>query len=213
MIPALAALLLQAAAAPATPAPVSAATQPTTVTATAKPIAPAQSAASVAKPVPPLPALKPLDLQIALDTFKALCWAHLRAPDELRAAIPSAAIPLAELPHPRPGPTTVWRADEAVLSYTAADDLPPGVPSRQCTLRTRLAGPADQLALAARVSAALALHGGGTRTLPSGAQTTWTIPQPDGHTLRLIVATANAARGQTDLRQLLLLLSPDPATK
>ncbi|SFS03354.1 hypothetical protein SAMN05192580_2788 [Sphingomonas jatrophae] len=180
----LAALLQAAAPAAAPPAPVTP--------------APVEAAA---------PKLRPSDAATAVDTFKLSCWAHFREPDDLRAAIPTLSLPLAEQPKARSGPTTVWRTDEAVLTYVAGDDLPAGVPSRQCTLRTKLAGAADQLTLAARVAQALSLAGGRTRTGRGAAQTIWDVRQPDGRTARLIATTTNASGGQTDLRLQALLLA------
>ncbi|MDB5689576.1 MAG: hypothetical protein JWL91_1452, partial [Sphingomonas bacterium] len=94
------------------------------------------------------------------------------------------------------------------LTYLASDTLAAGVPSRQCRLRVRLRGTADQLALAARVGTALVLPNGRTRSNPLGSETIWDVAQPDGRIVRLIAATRNGPAGGSEFRLTALLLAP-----
>jgi hypothetical protein len=173
--------------------------------------APAASAPAAAKPAPsPVEKLKVIDSVAALDLFKAVCWDAFRNPDAFHAAVTLAPVPLALQPKAegpaQPGET--YKADEALLTYLASDTLPANIPSRQCSLRVRLAGAANQLALAARVSQALALPSGRTRTRADQSQTEWDVPGPDARVARLFAVTRAAPGGTTELRLSALLLAP-----
>lgn len=175
--------------------------------------APAPSAAApaaAAKPAPsPVEKLKVIDSVAALDLFKAVCWDAFRNPDAFHAAVTLAPVPLALQPKPEGSdqPGESYKADEALLTYLASDILPRDIPSRQCNLRVRLAGAADQLALAARIQQALALPSGRTRTRASQSQTEWDVPGPDARVARLFAITRAAPGGTTELRLSALLLA------
>lgn len=171
--------------------------------------APAAAPAVAAKPVPsPVEKLKIIDSAAALDLFKAVCWDAFRSPDAFHAAIMLAPVPLALQPRTAgAAPGESYKADEALLTYLASDTLPPTIPSRQCTLRVRLAGAADQLALAARVQKALALPAGRTRTRADQSQTEWDVTGPDARVARLFATTRAAPGGTTELRLAALLLA------
>jgi len=182
------ALLLQAAT-PATPA------------APAPPAAPRPSMADT---------IKPIDAALAIDTFKTTCWAALRFPEALRAAVIQAPIALTPVPRDQGGPEAgdLYRSDEALLTYVASDALPANIPSRQCTLHVRLAGTVDQLSLAGRIATALDLPSGRTSTSTAVSRTSWDMAAPDGRTTRLLAITRNAATGGgTELRLSALLLA------
>ncbi|WP_380873230.1 hypothetical protein ACFB49_40170 [Sphingomonas sp. DBB INV C78] len=171
-----------------------------------------QAAASPppAKPATPPPSsvekLKTIDTALALETFKATCWEAFRDPEVFHAAIAMAPIPLALQPKSaQPGES--YKADEALLTYVASDNLPLNIPSRQCTLRVRLNGTADQLALAARVQQALALPAGRTRTSAAQSQTEWNVAGTDRRVTRLFATTRAAPGGTTELRLAALLLA------
>jgi hypothetical protein len=174
----------------------------------AAPMAPAAATASATSSS--VDKLKPIDQARAIETFRTLCWQVFRGAEAFHAAVAGAAKPLAEVPPVADAgqAAEVYRSDEALLSYLASDMLAANVPSRQCRLRVRLAGAADQLAIAARIGDALKLPSGKTSTDPTGSETTWDVAQPDGRIVRLIAATRNAARGGSEFRLTALLLAP-----
>lgn len=154
------------------------------------------------------PVLKPIDSATAIETFKLLCWMGLRDPAAFHAAVVQAPIPLMALPKKDPAqPSELYRADEAALTYVASDTLPPNIPPRQCILRVRLVGAADQLTLAARIGTALGLPSGRTRTSPAQSMTSWDVAGDDGRTTRIQAITRNASGGGTELRLSALLLA------
>jgi len=160
-------------------------------------------------PAPVPESFRASDPAKAVETFKSTCWSHLRDEAALGEAAAIAPIAFRAQPHGT-GPTHSWRALEGVLSYAA--DLPPGVPSPQCILRLHLAAQADQLALAARIAAALALPSGRTRTGLAVSETQWDVPTSDARTTRLIVTTRNTANGGSSLRFAAVLLAAAPAS-
>lgn len=162
------------------------------------------------RPVPsPVEKLKVIDSVAALDLFKAVCWDAFRDPDAFRAAVTLAPVPLALQPKPEGSvqPGESYKSDEALLTYLASDNLPASIPSRQCHLRVRLAGAADQLALAARIQQAFSLPSGRTRTRADQSQTEWDVPGADARVARLFAITRAAAGGTTELRLSALLLA------
>lgn len=165
---------------------------------------------AAATPVIAAETLRPIDQALAVETFRTLCWAGFRDPDSFHAGIAAAPVPLAQVAgEGSAAPAAeVFRAPQAVLTYLASDTLAAGVPSRQCRLRVRLRGTADQLALAARVGTALVLPNGRTRSDPSGSETIWDVAQPDGRIVRLIAATRNGPAGGSEFRLTALLLAP-----
>jgi|GEM_PF-6884392 len=171
--------------------------------------APAAAPAAAKAPPSPVEKLKVIDSVAALDLFKAVCWDAFRNPDAFHAAITLAPVPLALQPKAegstRPGES--YRSNEALLTYLASDGLPANIPSRQCHLRVRLAGAADQLALAARIQQALALPSGRTRTRAEQSQTEWDVPGDDARITRLFAITRAAPGGTTELRLSALLLA------
>lgn len=191
----LVALLIQVAAAPSPAKPVPAKAPPAATKPAAAPAAPRA------------PALRPIDSATALDAFTGGCWTYLDDPDGLRAALAGGTLPLVQQPRPEGNPSEQWRSNQAILTYTASDSLPAGVPTRQCVLTVRLSGAVDQLALAARIAAALQLTGGRTRTSGGLSQTVWDAPRGP-RIQRLIAATRAAPGGQSDLRLTALLLAP-----
>lgn len=153
-------------------------------------------------------ALKPIEPSVALDTFKAVCWTPLRDPAAFHEAAGHA--PIALVPAPR-GESAgqegeLYRSDEALLTYMASDSLPASIPSRQCSLRVRLAAGMDQLSLAARLATALGLSTGRTRAGAALSMTQWNVAGADGRTTRLFAVTANSPRGGTNVRLSVLLL-------
>ena len=158
---------------------------------------------------------KPIDPATAVGLFKSLCWDSFRDPATFHAALGASPVTLAPAPPPATAdptqPGELFRSDEAVLSYVASDSLPASIPSRQCSLRVRLAGGADQLALAARIGAALAIPSGRTRTGPTLSITTWDVTGADQRTTRLLAVSHNGRAGGTELRLWALLLAARPA--
>ncbi|AGH49915.1 hypothetical protein G432_10960 [Sphingomonas sp. MM-1] len=170
----------------------------------------ATASPSPAKPAPapsPVEKLKTIDSAMAIETFKATCWAGFRDPEIFHAAIAMAPVPLALQPRGPGQPGESYKADEALLTYLADDRLPANIPARQCTLRVRLSGAADQLALAARIQQALALGPGRTRTSPASSQTEWNVAGAGARTTRLFASTRAAPGGTTELRLAALLLA------
>ncbi|SNS57360.1 hypothetical protein SAMN06295912_10991 [Sphingomonas laterariae] len=175
--------------------------------------APASSASAAkpaaAKAIAPVEKLKVIDSALALDTFKLTCWEALRDPTALQAAVMMAPIPLAaqsKAGSPSKSAES-YRSDQAILTYAASDNLPANIPARQCTLIVRLAGAADQLALAARIQQALALPAGRTRTSAAQSQTEWNVAGADARVTRLFATTRAAPGGTTELRLAALLLA------
>jgi hypothetical protein len=159
----------------------------------------------------PAETLKSIEPALAIETFRTACWASFRDPAAFHSGVASAPVPLVPVARADGAPAPageVYHAPQAVLTYLASDTLAAGVPSRQCRLRFRLSGTADQLALAARLADALSLPTGRTRTDPAGSETSWDVPQPDGRIVRLIAATRNGVGGGSELRLAALLLSP-----
>lgn len=168
----------------------------------------AQPPASPPPARPPADILKPIDLTLAIDSFRALCWTTFRDPAAFRAAVVNGPLPLAAVRGDAPGQgAEVYRSDEAVLTYVASDTLPVNVPARQCRLKVRVASSVDQLALAARIGTALAIPSGRTKTDPAGAETSWDVAAPDGRVVRLLAVTRNGPGSGTEVRLSALLLA------
>lgn len=165
--------------------------------------------AVTAKPAP-TETTRPIDPAAAVGLFKAVCWDSFRDPAAFHAAVAASPVVLTAVPPAAPDPAQpgeLFRSDEAVVSYVASDSLPASIPSRQCSLRVRLSGGSDQLALAARIGAALALPNGRTRTGPSLSITTWDVVGVDMRTTRLLAVSRNGRAGGTELRLSALLLA------
>lgn len=165
--------------------------------------------AVTAKPAP-AETTRPIDPAAAVGLFKSVCWNSFRDPAAFHAAVGTSPIALTAVPQAAADPAQpgeLFRSDEAVLSYVASDSLPASIPSRQCSLRVRLAGGSDQLALAARIGTALAIPNGRTRTGPSLSITTWDVVGADMRTTRLIAISRNGPSGGTELRMSALLLT------
>ena len=165
------------------------------------PAAPATAAADVTKAIDPA---------AAIGLFKSVCWDSFRDPATFHAAVAGSPIVLTAVPQAPADPTQpseLFRSDEAVLRYIASDSLPTSIPSRQCRLQVRLTAVIDQLALAARIGAALAIPTGRTRTGPTLSMTTWDVTGTDARTTRLLAISRNGRGGGTELRLSALLLA------
>ena len=168
------------------------------------------AAVALAAPSPLADTIKPIDSAVAIDLFKSGCWASFRDAAAFHAAVVAAPVPLTPVPRSAGDtsqPNELFRSDEAVLTYVASDTLPASIPSRQCSLRVRLAGMSDQLALAARIGTALGLPNGKTRTGPTLAITSWDVAGTDNRTTRLLAISRNGRSGGTELRLSALLLA------
>ncbi len=176
----------------------------------AAPSAPVKPVTVPSQPRPAVETTRPIDPAAAIALFKSLCWDSFRDPALFHAAVsasPTPLTPAAPAPAGAAQPGELFHSDEAVLSYVAADNLPPSIPPRQCSLRMRLAGAGDQLALAARIGAALAIPSGRTRTGPTLSITTWDVVGADLRTTRLLAVSRNGRAGGTELRLSALLLA------
>lgn len=109
----------------------------------------------------------PMPAADALALFRRVCAGSWPDPARFAAAIaaePERFRKQQVVPGVASGPGGRYLSDRAEVDYSAADDVPRPLPSRQCGVLTRSEGEVDHAALAATMAAALSLPAGTTQT-------------------------------------------------